>query len=449
MTRLPYVRPTIIQHLSGLANKFGHAPSRRSRDRIDGVHVDELLERFGSPLYVFSERQLRERYREVHRAFTLRYPKVQLCWSYKTNYLDAICRIFHQEGAWAEVVSDIEYEMARRNGIPPEHILFNGPYKPLPALRSAIEEGARIHLDHADELYAVEQIAKDLGRRVPVSLRVNLDAGIQPRWDRFGFNLDSQEARIAIRRMHAGGHLVLEGIHTHIGTFILDPQAYGRAATKIAKLALEVREKSGIAIRYIDMGGGFASRATLHAQYAPGRDVTPPISDYAEAISSALLSAGFPQEELPTLMLETGRALVDEAGYMVSRVVANKRLASGARALVIDAGLNLLLTSLWYRHDVLPVLDRGGLMEETVVYGPLCMNIDVVRPSVLLPPLEVGDAVVVHPVGAYNVTRSMQFIRLRPACVLLGPEGQIDVIRREEVLDDVKRVETIPDRLAG
>jgi len=148
-------------------------------------------------------------------------------------------------------------------------------------------------------------------------------------------------------------------------------------------------------------------------------------------------------------MLETGRALIDEAGYLVSRVVANKRLASGVRAMVIDAGVNLLLTSFWYRHDVSPVIDRGGLMEETVVYGPLCMNIDVVQPSVLLPPLEVGDAVVVHPVGAYNVTQSMQFIRLRPAAVLLGPDGQIDGIRREEVLDDVKRVETVPDRLAG
>jgi diaminopimelate decarboxylase len=129
-------------------------------------------------------------------------------------------------------------------------------------------------------------------------------------------------------------------------------------------------------------------------------------------------------------------------------VVGHKRLADGSRALIIDAGLNVLFTSFWYRHDVLPARDRGGMLEETIVYGPLCMNIDVVRPSVLLPPLEAGDALVIRPVGAYNVTQSMQFIRLRPASVLIGEGGQIDVIRRAEVLDDLKGPEHIPERLA-
>ncbi len=444
MSRLPYVKPTILQHVNSLANKFGRGPSRRSLERIDGVAVAELIERFGSPLFVFSEHRLRQRYQEAYRAFSLRYPRVQLAWSYKTNYLDAVCRVFHEEGAWAEVVSEIEYAMARANGIPPEHILFNGPYKPPAALREALLEGARVHIDHYDELYAVEQIAREAGQRLGVTLRVNMDTGIQPRWDRFGFNLDSGEAMDAIRRLHAGGHLELHGLHAHIGTFVLDPQAHGRAAAKLGALALQVRAELGVPVRYLDLGGGFASRATLHAQYAPGRDATPPIEDYAESITSALLSVGFAEGELPLLMLETGRALVDEAGFMVTRVVGNKRLANGGRAVIIDAGLNVLFTSLWYRHEVLPVVDRGGMLEDAVVYGPLCMNIDVVRPSVSLPPLEVGDALVVRPVGAYNLTQSMQFIRLRPAAVLIGADGSVEVIRRAEELDDVKRAERLP-----
>ncbi|MFC1706626.1 diaminopimelate decarboxylase, partial [Planctomycetota bacterium] len=129
MTRMPYTQPTILRHHSHIANKFGRGPSRKSLERIDGVAISDLVQRFGTPLYVFSEHRLRQRYREAHRAFSLRYPKVQFSWSYKTNYLDAICRIFHQEGSWAEVVSEVEYEMARRNGIAPANILFNGPYK--------------------------------------------------------------------------------------------------------------------------------------------------------------------------------------------------------------------------------------------------------------------------------------------------------------------------------
>ena len=448
MSRLPYEKPTILKHVSGLANKFGKAPTRQSIERIDGVPVEDLIERFGSPLYVFSEHRIRQRYREVHRAFALRYPKVHFSWSYKTNYLDAICRIYHQEGSWAEVVSEVEYGMARRLGVPPQHILFNGPYKPLESLKATIKEGCKLHIDHYDELYTVERIARELGRKVPVAIRVNMDTGIHPRWDRFGFNLDNGEALDAIRRLHAGGHLTLEGIHSHIGTFILDPQAYGRAAEKIARLAREVRRETGMKVSYLDLGGGFASKSTLHAQYSPGEDASPPVDEYAEAITSALLSAGFPTDELPTLMLETGRALIDDAGFMITRVVGNKRLANGARAIVIDAGVNVLFTSFWYRHDVLPVIDRGGMLEDTTVYGPLCMNIDVVRPSVMLPPLEPGDPLVIRPVGAYNMTQSMQFIRLRPTAVLIGPNREIDVIRRAETLDDVKGPERCPERLA-
>lgn len=448
MTRLPYERPTILKHQSGLTNKFGTAPSRNSLDRIDGVAVDDLLAEHGSPLYVFSESRIRARYQEAHRAFSLRYPKVQLAWSYKTNYLDAICRIFHEEGAWAEVVSEVEYEMARRLGIPGSQILFNGPYKPKPAIERALHEGAHLHIDHFEELYTVEQVAKSMGIRAAVSLRVNMDTGIQPRWDRFGFNLDNGEAMDAARRLAAGGHLTLTGLHSHIGTYILDPKAYGRGTAKIAALANQVRQELGMTIETVDLGGGFASRATLHAQYAPGADSAPSLDEYAEAICSAMLAAGFPADAMPTLMLETGRALIDDAGYMLTSVVANKRLANGSRAVIVDAGVNVLFTSFWYKHDVTPAKDRGGMLEDAVIYGPLCMNIDVIRPSVLLPPLEVGDPLVVHPVGAYNVTQSMQFIRLRPAAVLVGSAGQVDIIRDAESLHDVKRNDRIPERLA-
>ncbi len=455
MSRLPYVKPTIVRHQTGLANKFATSSQPRFVDMIEGVAVSELVERYGSPLFVFSERVLRQTYRDVFRAFSLRYPKVRFSWSYKTNYLDAVCRIFHQEGAWAEVVSEVEYEMARRIGVPGQQILFNGPYKPDDAIRRAIAEGAHLHLDHFDELYRVERIAEELDRTVSVGLRINMDTGIHPRWDRFGFNYDSGEAMEAIRRMRRGGRLQLAGLHTHIGTFILDPQAYGRAASKLASLALQARSETGWAVEYLDLGGGIASRATLHAQYSPGVDTTPPVDDYAESIANAILRAGFAADELPTLILESGRALVDEAGTLITRVVGNKRLANGARAVVVDAGVNVLFTAFWYRHDVVPAVDRSGAgivsQEETVIYGPLCMNIDVVRPSVMLPPLEVGDPLLIRPVGAYNITQSMQFIRLRPAVVMIGHGqhgGQIDLIRRVENLDDVKGAELLPERLA-
>ena len=98
---------------------------------IDGIAVADLTKRFGSPLFAFSERTLRARIGEFRTAFRDRYPKVRFAWSYKTNYLDAICGIFHQEGWDAEVVSELEYEMARRIGIPGSRIICNGAHKPV------------------------------------------------------------------------------------------------------------------------------------------------------------------------------------------------------------------------------------------------------------------------------------------------------------------------------
>ena len=114
MQKQSYERPVIKPLRSGGLNKFGTSSNKQPVTHIDGVSVKELTEKFGSPLYVFSERTIRENYKAAKRAFETRYPKVQFAWSYKTNYLNAICNVFHQEGSWAEVVSRFEYEKCVR-----------------------------------------------------------------------------------------------------------------------------------------------------------------------------------------------------------------------------------------------------------------------------------------------------------------------------------------------
>jgi diaminopimelate decarboxylase len=138
MEKLRYERPVINKIQSGLPDKFGASYVMESKTEIEGHLVTDLLQTYGSPVYVLSEATIRTTYRELFQAFTTRYPKVQLAWSYKTNYLDAVCRIFHQEGAWAEVVSWFEYEKALNNGIDPKKIIFNGPYKKAEELKAAV-----------------------------------------------------------------------------------------------------------------------------------------------------------------------------------------------------------------------------------------------------------------------------------------------------------------------
>ena len=120
----------------------------------------------------------------------------------------------------------------------------------------------------------------------------------------------------------------------------------------------------------------------------------------------------------------------------------------GRRALVVDAGVNVLFTSFWYKHDVVPAQEFGGTPEPTVLYGPLCMNIDVVRDTLPFPALGVGDRIVFRNVGAYNVTQWMQFITYRPAVAMVSRKGEHALIRRRETLEDVTAPELLPTWLA-
>lgn len=444
MSKPIYERPTIVRHAMGMMNKLGRALAQRPLTHIDGVSIDDLVARYGSPLFVFSERTLIERYRELHDAFSRRWPKVRIAWSYKTNYLSGICKTFHGEGAWAEVVSPYEWEKAVHLGVSPDHIHWNGPFKPEDALEKALLGGTMVHIDHFDELASIERIAARRGIRPKVAIRINLSTDTVQGWSRFGFNLESGQARDAALRIAANDKMELVGLHCHLGTFIQDVEAYRQAAHKLAQFANELRAAHGTRIQFIDVGGGFASQNTLKAQYLPSEQATPPFSRYAEAIVDGLSALDAPPSELPTLVLETGRALVDEAGYLVTSVIANKRLPDGRRGVVVDAGVNVLFTAFWYRHDVVPTRELRGLPEPTVLFGPLCMNIDEVRETMQLPQLSVGDRLVLKNVGAYNVTQWMQFITYRPAVVMIGRNGQHSLLRRAESLEDLLSLEEVP-----
>lgn len=447
MIKQRFERPTITKLNPGVPSKHGVGNVIAPMSLIDGVKVDDLIEEFGSPLYIISESVIRRNMDDLRRAFTIRYPKVQMAWSYKTNYLDAVCRIFHTEGSWAEVVSGFEYNKARKNNINGDHILFNGPGKSENELKIAVSEGAYIHIDHFDELFLLAKVCQNNNLEARVAIRVNMDVGIYPKWDRFGFNYENGEAWDAINRIMANPNLKLMGLHSHIGTYIMTAEAYRIAASKLADLASNIAYKFDYNISYIDMGGGFASKNTLRGAYLSGEDTTPSFDEYAEAITSAIFNSQIKHDKLPTLILETGRALIDDAGCIAGTIIANKRLSDGRRATIVDVGVNFLFTAFWYDHKIHPVDNHSGIVEETIIYGPLCMNIDVIRPSLMFPPLKQGDRFVITRTGAYNNSQWMQFIATRPNVVLIDLERNVHLIRRAETLEDVASNEIIPDYL--
>ncbi len=447
MEKLRYERPVIKKLETGMPNKFGLRTEYAPLTHIDGVSVKELIKEYGSPLFVISESTIRSTYKKAKKAFSTRYPKVQFAWSYKTNYISAVCNVFHQEGSWAEVVSGFEYEKALRNGVDGKKIIFNGPDKNEYDLKKAIENESLIHIDHLDELYTIIELTENTEKRAKVAIRINMDTGIYPMWDRFGFNYENGQAWDALNKIMRSSKLELMGLHCHIGTFMLTASAYAVAASKLADLAIGIEQKYNHTIKYIDLGGGFASKNTLKGAYLPGSDTNPSFDDFAEAISSTLLNANFRNNELPLLILETGRALIDDAGYLLGSVIANKRTSQGKRTTILDIGVNILFTAFWYDHKITPAQPFTHYTETTQLFGPLCMNIDVVRDNIDLPLLNKGDHLVVHQVGAYNMTQWMQFITLRPNVVMIDMDGKVHLIRENEKLENINSQERVPEYL--
>ncbi|WP_457617791.1 hypothetical protein [Lutibacter sp.] len=447
MRKKIYERPILRKVVEGIPNKFGSIKKIDPISTIDNVSIDGIIEKYGSPVFVLSEKTIRETYRMAYRAFSTRYPKVQFAWSYKTNYLDAVCRVFHDEGAWAEVVSGFEYEKVLDNNVPGNKIIFNGPDKSEEDLIRAINNKSLIHIDHFDELYTIIGLTKELKERPQVAIRVNMDTGIYPQWDRFGFNYENGSAWNAVNRILSTGEINLVGLHIHIGTYITLSEAYATAIEKLAALANRIFNRFQTSIGYIDVGGGFASQNTLQGAYMPATDTIPSFDDYAHAITTAMTAVDFPNNEKPTLILETGRALIDDAGWLAGSVLANKRLADGRRAMIIDAGVNLMFTAFWYDYEIYPVQETTFQSEPTTIYGPLCMNIDVIRKNIDFPMLNKGDHFVIKRVGAYTMTQWMQFITYRPNIVLIDENEEVHLIRKQEDKEVFRRQELVPKHL--
>ncbi len=447
-----YEKPTIVRNMQGSMNKLAGARQRQQCGEIAGISVNELVKGFGSPLWVACEEELRLKYKNLYQAFSLRYPKVTIAYSYKTNFLPGICALFHQEGAWAEVVSGFEYEIALSLGVPGSQIIFNGPYKTREELERAVKLNSTINADSFEELYELEEIAEKLGRKVKVGIRINMKL-YEANWSRFGFSLEEGDALRAANQIAQSGNLTLSGLHIHIGTQILDKDIYRRMVERLLEFYQEITSQySEITIEYLDVGGGFASSNTLHHEWISGEYVCPTFEEYADAICIPLTSEFSKAGHMPRLFLEPGRALVDECIHMIATVVARKDLPDGQRGLVLNAGINLLPTSYWYRFDIKPAATHndaagGGIAERVHLYGPLCMNIDCIQENALLPPLRAGEHLVIRNVGAYNYSQSWQFIRLRPAAVIITGTS-VEYLRLPENTDYIMQLNRIPEHLA-
>jgi diaminopimelate decarboxylase len=399
----------------------------------DGVSLVEAAQQFGTPLYVYSAQAIRDAYLAYDRAFAAVPHRV--CYAVKANGANAILRLIASLGGGADIVSGGELLAALRAGFTPERIVFSGVGKTDDEIALGLETGvAELNAESEAEIERIAEIAARLGRRAPLSLRVNpdIDPGSHPYistgLSQNKFGVDIRIAEEILGRARSRPSLDVVGVQCHIGSQILDLEPLAAAARELAALARRLLA-AGFALQTIDFGGG------LGVDYQDGG---PGPSPGALAAKVLPLLEGLPL----TLLLEPGRFLIARAGVLLTRVLYLKQ-NRGKRFVIVDAGMNDLLRPSLYQavHRIEPVAAKGGATIGVDVVGPVCETGDFFARGRELEPVVRGDLLALLDAGAYGFVMASNYnMRPRPAEVLVDA-GAARLVRRREAFDDLVRTE--------
>jgi diaminopimelate decarboxylase len=413
------------------------------------VPLDALAEEYGTPLYVYSAAQIRERFGLFRAAFGGDPARpFTLCYAVKANSALAVLRMLAELGAGFDIVSGGELERVRRaDRSALRRVVFSGVGKQVWEIDAALTANILLfNVESEAELALLAARAEALGVRARFALRVNPDvfAETHPyistglREHKFG--IDITKARAIYRKVAKSKWLDAAGVSVHIGSQIRAVEPFAAALGRVAALVAELR-KDGHDIRYVDAGGGLGidyNDPATEPRFDPARKV----ADYATALGkvSATLQAH--------LLLEPGRFLVAQAGALVSRVLVVKQ--NGTKTFVIvDAAMNDLIRPALYQahHEIVPVTQPRGAKHAAVdVVGPVCESGDFFARDRVLPAVKPGELVALLDAGAYAMSQTSNYnTRVRPAEVLVDASGdgavgmsaKVKLIRRRETLKEL------------
>ncbi|GBE56571.1 MAG TPA: diaminopimelate decarboxylase [Euryarchaeota archaeon] len=428
-------------HLS--VNEKGHL-------EIGGVDTVVLAGELGTPLYVTDEDRIRTRYGELHSAFSCRGYGVKIKYAYKANTSLAILKIFQNLGAGADVLSEGEIRVALYIGLKPEEIIFTGNNKTDEEILYAVQKGVLINLDSIHELERLKRICsgRDV-RRARVSFRIN--PAVSPKTHPYlatglkesKFGVGHKEALKAYTSAQEDRNLSIEGIHMHIGSQILDPGVYAEATSRLLDIVCELKEKLGIDLKFIDLGGGFGIKYQESDRY-----IAP--SEFADAvfpvIDNAVERCGLKR---PEIFIEPGRFLVADSTILLTRVNTVKETPF-KKFIGVDSGFNTLARPALYKayHEVVVASRAGEEAKEVVtIAGNVCESGDILAHDRSLPKIVEGDLIALLDTGAYGLVMASQYnFRPRPAAVLVSG-GRWILIRRRETFNDLISGEILPPDL--
>lgn len=419
------------------------------------VDLGRLARARETPFFLISEEILESNYRRLLEGFA-GIEDFRLHYPLKTNFETGVLETLRRLGACAEIVGELDLHVALNAGFAPDQIVFDGPCKSDRELELAV--GKQIHLinvESVEEIRRIDALGRAMGRVIDIGVRIDpmtrrpyYDKLITTYRQKFGFHISV--CREAFEAVRSSRHVRLVGLHTHIGSQILNPGLYVEALDALFRLAAELR-RDGFDVREINLGGGFAAQSLKHLRLTRrilGAGLverlgllerrTPPIEEFGRIITACYRANCRTYGFTPRLVTETGRSLVNNACVLVGRVRRTKPNWVFTDISVNDVPENLFFTE-WrvFFPDRMtePPVARANLA------GPTPSTYDVLFFQKEIPRLAPGDPIAIFDTGGYSIARANQFTKPRNAVYFLRRDGEIRLVRRRETVEDVTRMQ--------
>ncbi|NER16877.1 type III PLP-dependent enzyme domain-containing protein [Spongiivirga citrea] len=410
---------------------------------MDYNTLERLSNRIGNSFYALNEKNYLDNIKDLRVAFEKLYPKIIIGYSFKTNYIPRLCQIAKENDVYAEVVSDMELELALKLGYSFDQIIFNGPYKRLEDLERTILNGSIVNLDSELEVQYLEEIRKaHPQKKIAVGLRINMslvgDDGksvIQEglKIGRFGFDCYGEEFAKVIDRLRSM-NITIYALHGHTSSSDRSLRNFETIATTLC----QVRDTFQLNdIQYFNVGGGFFGpmpKGFLNRE-------TPSFDDYASTIVTTLKRNSWFNKNSPHIILEPGVSVVSNSLSYIAKVLDVKKIKDKRFALIEGGVYNVKPTMHSYNlpHSIVhkPETQSSELNEIYDIVGTTCMEKDVVLKDVSIKNLKSNDFIKIDNIGAYTVVKTPNFINFIPAIISIKNDSTIEVIRDKQDINSL------------
>ena len=395
---------------------------------INSTVIEGLRKEYGEAFYLLDSEQFRTNFLELKEAFSSIYPNLNIAYSYKTNYTPKLCKIVNELGGYAEVVSEMEMELALRCGVEHSRIIWNGPIKDKEKMSEFLLAGGTVNIDSISEAECIKELARTTDKVLSVGIRCNYDVadGVI---SRFGFDVNGEDFKKVLEIVTTTPNLHFINFQCHFAKRQIE---YWPAR---AKGMVELLDRVGVIPERVDIGGGLFGKMadSLKAQFT---SQIPDYKEYAKAAATVFAEYFEGKEKKPELIIEPGSAVVGDCMKFVGTIKTIKNVRGKYFASVLGSQKNISMTGINPPMEVVH-MSEGQEYEGVDLVGFTCIEGDVLYRN-YTGELAVGDAIVISNCGSYSLVMKPPFILPNfPVLDICGDE--VEVIKRAETFDDIFR----------